>query len=45
LGRARARQESLLREHEARCGANQERLELSARSVYELKLQAEHLEE
>lgn len=45
MGRARARQESLLREHEAKCAANQERLELSARSVYELKLQAEHLGE
>lgn len=35
----------LLRDHEAKCTGNQERLELSARNVCELRLQAEHLEE
>lgn len=45
MARARARFEALLRDHETRCGSNQERLELSVRSVSELRLQAEHLEE
>jgi chromosome segregation ATPase len=45
LARARARFEGQLRDHETRVANNEERLELTVRSVQELRLQAEQLGE